>query len=562
MASLIKRIFGSNVPNQGPAYGIGVNSPFVPGMEGDTTPRELPKVPAAPKSTLGVGGQIITGGFLQSNESDARLQGRRKYSTFSDMLTNTSIVAAGTRYYLNLVTKARWKLETADDKPETKKYAELTESVMNDMLTPWHQAIRRAAMYRFYGFSIQEWTAKKRDDGNMGFMDCAARPQNTIWQWFTDQNGRMQSVVQWSPANGLFIGMPRNKLVYVVDDTLANTPEGWGLFRHCVEPAFRLQQYRQLEGWGFEADLHGTPVGHAPFATLNAMVTEGVLSPDDRAALLKPVTDFITGHLKGPTLGLLLDSEMYRAVDEAQTVSTSPKWKMDVLRTGLGGTIQESGKAIDRLNHEIARILGCEHLLMGGNDRGSYALSKDKTANFYLQVDSAIQEISACFTRDWLQVLWALNGWPQDMIPKFKPETLKFSDVDQIASALRDMATAGAVIAPDDPCVNDVRDILGISRVPNDFLASLADVAMANPHIRGSMAIDPSSMQVPGAVIQPEQATPPPPAAPTGGMDSPSPGERARGQGPDAALPDDTKKAIRDIAQLWVSTRPVKKRVE
>ena len=83
----------------------------------------------APTSTVGTSGAVLSGGFLVTNEKDRRLTGTQKYTTYSDLLANISIVAAGTRYFLNLVAKAKWKVEPAqgdkDEKPtaEAKKRA-------------------------------------------------------------------------------------------------------------------------------------------------------------------------------------------------------------------------------------------------------------------------------------------------------------------------------------------------------------------------------------------------------------------------------------------------------
>lgn len=439
---------------------------------------------------IGRPGAVLMGGYLQSNEKDARLSGRNKYITYSDMLVNVSIVAAGTRYFLNLITKARWKLVPPDDSDESKAYCDKVEEIMHDMVTPWHQAIRRASMYRFYGFSLQEWTAKKRDDGDIGFLDIAARPQSTINRWFTDKNGYVTGVEQQDPSFGVFIPIPRQKLIYCVDDTLADTPEGVGIFRHLTEAAFRMRKYLQLEGFGFESDLHGTPIGKAPYALLNKMVQDGTLTVAQKEALLAPLETFIQNHLKGPNLGLALDSETYRSLDEAAVPSQNPKWDIDVLRVGLGGTIQQAGNAIDRLSHEMARILGCEHLLMGGNDRGSYAMSKDKTANFYLMVDAAVQEINSVYQTDYLDVLWQLNGWPEERKPRFQPETLKFSDVEQIAAALKDMAVAGAVIAADDPAVNDVRELLGVSPTPDSYAGATIGPRSTTVRVQAGLGAD------------------------------------------------------------------------
>ena len=55
---------------------------------------------------------------------------------------------------------------------------------------------------------------------------------------------------------------------------------------------------------------------------------------------------------------------------------------------------------------------------------------------------------------DLIKALWRLNGWPAEMIPEINTEAIRFIDAEQIAAALRDMATAGAVLAPDDPAIN------------------------------------------------------------------------------------------------------------
>jgi len=41
-----------------------------------------------------------------------------------------------------------------------------------------------------------------------------------------------------------------------------------------------------------------------------------------------------------------------------------------------------------------------------------------------------------------------------------------FRDAEKVAGVLRDMSTAGAVLDPDDPVINDVRDLLGVSNAP------------------------------------------------------------------------------------------------
>lgn len=429
----------------------------------DPTLAQMGSKRVKPSTTLGTGGTAIWGGYIYSNEKDSRLTGQNKYTTFSDLLANVSVVAAGVRYFLNLVSKASWKANpNRNGGAEAVKYAELVEDMLHDMETPWHRVVRRAAMHRFYGFSVQEWTAKKREDGYIGFLDVESRPQMTIEQWDVDTTGDVLGMIQRSPQTNMDIYIPRWKTLYMLDDALNDSPEGLGLFRHIVEPARRLQRFEQLEGFGFETDLRGMPVGRAPLVELRKMQKAGQLSAEERAAIEQPLRDFVTNHIKSPALGLLLDSSTYTTMDERATPSNVPLWNMDLLKAGT--TSQEAVHvAISRIAVEIARILGTEHLQLGTDGKGSLALSRDKSHNFALIVDSTLQELKETVETDLVYRLFELNGWDTRYMPEMNIETVQWRDVDQITNSLEAMARSGAMLAPDDPAISEIRNLLGLS---------------------------------------------------------------------------------------------------
>jgi hypothetical protein len=430
-----------------------------------------------PTETVGHMGTAVYGGYVQSNEKQAELQGTERYRTFSELLADISIVAAGTRYFLNLVARSAWTLEPSDDDTDG-KYAELAEEMLtDDPRSSWHRIVRRAAMYRFYGFSTQEWTARRRDDGIITLADVAPRAQLTIERWDVDARGDVLGVIQRSPQDGSEIYLPRQKLLYVVDDTLSDSPEGLGLFRHLVSPARRLRRYEQLEGWGYEGDLRGTPVARLPYREIRARVQDGRMTAADAAAALGPVNQFLSNHVKSPQLGLALDSETYQTADDKETPTAQRKWDIDLLKAGTT-SLSDVGPAIERLNREMARILGVESLLLGST--GSQALSRDKTNNLYLMADSCLGEVRGSVDDDLLWTLWQLNGWDPKFMPKPKTEAVRFNDVEQIAAALRDMAMAGAVLDPDDPAIGEIRDLLGLSRPLASMSIDLEDDARLN----------------------------------------------------------------------------------
>lgn len=422
------------------------------------------KSPSSAFKNIGAPGTAIYGGYIQEIEKSSALMGREKYRTYSDILANTSIVAAGTRYFLNLLAKSTWKVQPADDSAEAVAIAEKIEMIMDSMDTPWHRVIRRAGMYRFYGFSMQEWTAKKLPDGTIGYADIAPRPQITIERWETDDAGRVTGVVQRSPQDSQDIYIPRGKLIYIVDDTINDSPEGLGLFRHIVQDSKTLARFEQLEAFGYETDLRGVPIGKAPYAELQKLVEGGEISQADADAIVKPLQDFISNHIKSPSLGLILDSITYQSEDDASTPSIVPQWGIELMRTSAGNNTEAAiANAIERLNQNIARVLGIEGLLLGSTNYGSQALSSDKSHSFALIVDGTLKELTESFRKDFLDPIFELNGWDPNLKPRFKTDANQYRDITKITEALKDMAAAGAPLPVNDPAINEIRSLLGLS---------------------------------------------------------------------------------------------------
>lgn len=464
----------------------------------DPTVRDRANGSTSPFDTVGAPGTAIHGGFIVENEKDSRLTGTQKYVTYSNLLANTAIVAAGVRFFLNLVSKAGWKAEPADDSPQAEELALLVEGVMEDMTTPWHRVVRRAAMYRFYGFSVQEWTAKQREDGVVGYQDIEPRAQATIERWDTDETGTVLGMIQVSPQTQQELYLPRGKTIYAVDDALNDSPEGLGLFRHLAKPAAKLERYEILEAWGFERDLRGTPVGRGPLAEMLKLVKAKHLTKADVAELKAPIEQFIQNALKGKDTALFLDSAPYRATGEQQSPSGTPQWSVDLLQ-GSTNSQPEMAKAIERLNREMARVLGVEQLLLGGDSAGSFALSRDKTQNFGLIVDSTLREIRETMEADFLDPLFELNGWDPALKPSFRVDQVQFRDIEQLTGSLEAMAKAGAPLGPDDPAVNEIRDLLGLSN------ASELGLDLAIPTIPGEGPGTPPAPDTPSdAVPEPE----------------------------------------------------------
>lgn len=452
------------------------------------------KTPAAkPFREMGVSGTVLYSGYLRTVERNSDWIGPTKYITAAELATNVSIVAASVHHFLNLVSHPSWSVRPADsDDPRAQELAEFVELCMEDTFTPWSRIIRRAAMYRFHGFGIQEWTAKRNKDGTVGFRDIEPRPQFTIEQWEIDDDGSVLGVWQRSPQTGKLLGLPRKKLIYLVEDTLTDSPEGLGIFRHMAEPYKRFKQFLELEVRAYERDLRGIPVGRIPYTYIRRAVKDGELTEELAASLIEGMEDIVTTQVKQSNTGITLDSIPYegQAADGVKPTGV-PQWGLELL-TGPALGLQEISAVIDRTQREMARIIGTEHLMMG-DQGGNRALSADKSRNLYLIANAVLENIASSFEHDFLWPLWELNGLPDELMPSLETEDVAFKDVAQVTASLAQMAQAGAVLAPDDPVIGDVRALLGVSRPPEpdpDLMGLLEEEPALE---EGTLADEPTS---------------------------------------------------------------------
>ena len=137
---------------------------------------------------------------------------------------------------------------------------------------------------------------------------------------------------------------------------------------------------------------------------------------------------------------------------------------MELLDGGTYG-FAELHEAILRTQREIARVFGTEHMMLGENSAGSRALSNDKTTLFGLLVDDTLRELREQVESDLVKPLFALNGWDEDLMPTMKTSTQVFRNVEELTGAIRDLAQAGVQVDRQDEAVQEIMDLLGLTRL-------------------------------------------------------------------------------------------------
>ena len=252
--------------------------------------------------------------------------------------------------------------------------------------------------------------------------------------------------------------------------------KGWACYANWSNPCQRVEKYEQLEGWGHDLDLRGIPLIRTPRAE---MYGDATISEADIESAESELRDLAQNHNFNPERGIILDSAVYRASDQDQRPSQVYKWDVGIVQ-GQARSHAEVAAAIQRLTREIARIMSNEQLILGEGG-GSFALSQDKTANFHLLINSVLHTCRKVIDDSLVGTLWNLNGWDEELRPEVGTSAVDHKDVYKMATAHRDMASAGVLLTKYDPAYRDFLAMIGSEHpdeVDDPILAELEERAL------------------------------------------------------------------------------------
>jgi hypothetical protein len=490
-----------------------------------------PGTPPGDEKPQGSDGVSSYGGYISVGETHPDLIGENLWRTYAKILGGTIIVAAAVRYALNLIGGVTWTAEPnphAKDQRMAKKCAELVGFGLldADMPLPWQMHAKKAALYRWYGFSLHNWIMRTRSDGVRVFADLQHRPQQTIKQWDIPAEGMpWVGVIQQTRTGGLYY-VERSRSFYCVDLSITDQPAGVGLLRHVAEHARRLERAEQIEAYGYDANLRGVPLCRAPLAELyNYAVAHPELGDPDAYVddQVHTMDVFLKNHVKSSNQGYMMDSAVYLSNDTAgATPSGTPKWAIELLK-GDDMSLAEAAQWIERINREIARVLSAEYMLLGDGDAGSNAMHTDKTAQQGAMLNATLGEIAAFARNDLARPLVARNFGAkvaEDCTPIITPSPICVDDLRVATGAMLDMVNAGAYVPPDDPAWAVLRDRGALPppmRIPPAMLGALQRVPRQNiADNGGSTVVDPNKPPPPTDPNKPQ-----PPSTDDGGKPKP-----------------------------------------
>jgi len=414
------------------------------------------------KAILGVSGSNVHNGNIRADEFLPELRGKKAIRTYQQMRDNDATIGAVLYAVEQILRDVDLKVKSADDSEQAKAEANFVEQVLEDMEHTLDDHISEALSFLGYGFSWFEVVYKRREststlnpkkktkfpDGRVGVRKLASRAPWTVSRFDVDQKtgdilGMYQDTGQAYSDGKHYI--PTKKSLYYRTTVINNDPSGRSILRNAYTSYTYLNNLQSIEAIAVERELAGIPLARIP---------ADYLAPDaspEQKAFLGSLQQILRDTKFNEQGYIVLPSDMYPGKDG----EPSNHRLVDIeLMSASGNRNIDIDPIIRRYQHDIARSVLSEFLMLGGGSTGSYALSKSKTDLFLRALEAYIQTIVDVLNKQLVEPLWQLNGLDPKLMPKITAGDVAPHDLKELGSYLRNLNGADISLA-DQPDIVD-----------------------------------------------------------------------------------------------------------
>jgi hypothetical protein len=432
----------------------------------------------AAKSILGVAGDNTRTGQIRADEFIPELRGKNAIRKYREMRDNDSTIGAVMYAAEQVLRDVKLKVEPANDTEEAKREADFVESIFDDMDHSLDDHIAESLSSLSYGFAWFEVVYKRRvgptkrspkknskyTDGRMGVRKIACRAPWTVSRFDVEpKSGDVLGIYQDVGYGSGKHYIPTTKSLYYRTTVLNGDPSGRSILRNAYSSYVYLNNLQSIEAIAVERELAGIPVARIPSEYLSSDASAAQSGfVGNLQQILRDVKFNEQGYIITP-------SDTYPDKDGSPTNVRL----VDVeLMSSNGKRNIDIDPIVRRYQHDIARSVLSEFLMLGGGNNGSYALSKSKTDLFLRALESYIQAIVDVLNKQLVERLWQLNGLNYDLMPCIKAGDVAPHDLREIAAFLRNLNGADINVSNHPEVIQDLMDIAELNYDPDTEVAT------------------------------------------------------------------------------------------
>lgn len=440
---------------------------FVKGQSGNSAGRPVSKAKSAP----GFDGVCASYGHIPQGEGDARLRGTQRWKTFSNLYRQCPPIPIWARLRDRLLSGITWSLVPNPLGGEAAaRGVEIVEQALlkarfgrGAAVRPWSKVAARAMNgAAAVGFSLHATSVGRRKrDGLVVYTDIAHRPQHTIDKWWRERPSDESTPfarVEQRLSSGNTATLDLVDCLYVVNDngTNSESPTGVGMLDLVAERARRLDVYEGIIGLEVSSSMGGVPIVRAPLQEMSGELKGGLFKGLKGTALATAIAstlaektrsmrEFVAKRFKNPLdlAWLELDSATYQGSDP-NTISSVNKWSVEIVKGDLQGVTESHPITRDFLM-DIARMLGVEHVFVGGGETGgTYGMHESKISALGADLSAEARLFAAVADDQLVRSIVAANGLDPDLAaPSLMPSPIMRADVLKAVQAIAQLNMAG-----------------------------------------------------------------------------------------------------------------------
>jgi hypothetical protein len=399
---------------------------------------------------IGVASDYDPNWGIRQDEFIADMRGERGIKRLREMATNDPIIGAILSAMDLMIRATEVRIEGGSE--EANELVSYSLYNMEDQT--FEMFISDVLSFLPYGFSLFEVVAappSKHPQGWVTLKKLAPRAQWTIDRFETTRNGDILGVYQTSTVHSGFI--PYSKLLHFRTASKQNDPAGMSVLRSAYSSWYFANRIKEIEAIAIERELNGLPLVRIPSEYL-----ADDASPAQKAFANK--IGAIARDVKRNEQGyIILPSDVYENADGKLTDIRLVDFE---LIASQGKRDIDTNTVIIRYQMDMARSALADFVLLGVNDRGSFALSKSKADLFLQALTGYVSAIASVLNRKLIPKLLMWNGLPLADAPKITFGRVAPVDLVELGTFIDRVSGVGIPLNDDLPTVNYVLNAAGM----------------------------------------------------------------------------------------------------
>lgn len=413
-----------------------------PAFAGTPFPEGTVAQPTQLTEELGGTGTFLFGGFLRGEDPLAAMDGLTAIKNLDEMRRSDAQVHASLEVVKQPIRTATYEVDPADpDDPRAVAIAEFVQwCLFTRMGTAWDDLIRQSLLMLDFGVMLFEkvWALEEEGKyaGKIVIHRLAPRPPKTLWQWFTDEDGRLISIKQLAVKAGTyqFLDIPASKLVRFTFQQEGDNFMGISMLRSAYPHYAIKRQLYNIDA--IRATRFGVGIPRAKFAQGFHPTKE---DREAMATMLQGLSSHPHAYLMEP-----------------------PQFSVDILMPTGGSQQTEVLPSIEHHNQQITRNILAQFLDMGGRSTGGSNALGSSAMDFFLNaIESIAGQICDALNKQLIKDLVDMNFDDVHEYPTLRAVGIHETDLASLSGAAAQLAGAG-LLTPDPDTEGTFRELMNL----------------------------------------------------------------------------------------------------